>query len=130
MTERKTTLSPAQMKARIGVCERIASNGGTLDDASIELGTITPNGLYCFLRDKSPITLRMICKKTGPRGTNYTLDPKQAARRIALIETNGYTKAARMLGMRTPGGTSALYSWYKYRCLVEGRQSAARGRTK
>lgn len=121
MTELKTTFSAAQMKARIGVCERIASNGGTLDDAAIELGTITPNGLYCFLRDKSPITLRMICKEKGPRGTNYTLDEKQAARRIRLIHEFGYTGAARMLGMRLPDGKHALYSWYKYRCRVEGK---------
>lgn len=111
-------ISKAQHKARIAVCERIAAEGGNIEDAATEMGTIEPNGLYYYLRTHAPETFRRICKKRGPPGTNFTLSPAQSARRIKLIQEYGYTGAARMLGMPSRNGCHRLYSWYKYRLKV------------
>jgi len=109
------TISAARAKARIAVCERIASEGGTLRDAAGALDTITPNGLYSWLRTFAPETFRRICGRKGDKGSNLQLRGPRAAYRIKLIQELGYTLAARRLGMHPTAGRNALYHWLRYR---------------
>lgn len=111
----KSAVGKRRAQARVDICERIAQRGGTIEDAACELGTISPNGLYCWLKTYAPDTFRRICRKRVERGGNYTISPQQSIRRIKLIKELGYTGAARALGMNSRIGTQRLYSWYRYR---------------
>jgi hypothetical protein len=108
------TIKGARAKARIALCERIALSGGGLEQASAEMGTITPNGLYCWLRKYAPATFRRICRKKGGVGENLSIPDRVSARRVKMIHELGYAGAARRL--RT--NRQALYSWLKYRISI------------
>lgn len=113
-----TTIKGARAKARIAVCERIAAEGGNLRDAAGALDTITPNGLYCWLRKYAPATFRRICKPKGDKGSHLQINHYDTRKRYRLIKELGYTKAARRLGLNPVTGRNTLYHWLRYRKKV------------